>query len=454
MQKNTAEQKNEQSSSELGLNYDNFKKSKQYVVKNNYWNAYHEDILKGLQQNTNKLYREYQKAHLVYKKKLRLYRIPIIIMSSLSGFLSISNSGYIPLDYQQWISLFVGFVNLMVTLISLIENFKKIDVNVNKTYSAYIDFKKLHDEISIMLNIAQDEREGNGYDIAMQYFTRYETYITDAPILRKTIHDFLDDNSPDNSSETLMASGSDNVSNGSNGSKTIKLNNQSNRQLPRTPQYQQYSKPRFSDEDEEEYYNSNDDDNYYEEVNIESGIPTTFDGIKKLLNLSNPYKNSGVIKKNMDTINNKKNNFVEMANKKIKNTTQQISNKANQTANKVNQAAQDRIAKVNRFQEQFDQMEKQVDNAIDEKVNKINFEKNLNITQGDFPKITNVKASEHHLLPKTTLSIGETKANLINILKDSTDDFINVDDEDGLVDEGIKQKIKPIEDSSSSSTVV
>ncbi len=189
-------------------NTDNLIKSKTHVIKNNYWNERHENILKGLQMNSNKLYKEYQKAHLVYKKKLRLYRIPIIIMSSLSGFLSISNSGYIPATYNKWVSMFVGFVNLMVTVISLIENFKKIDVNMNKTYSAYQDFKKLHDEISMILNTPQNEREDNGYDMANAFFSRYEMYLNDAPILGKALHDYLDLNSPDNTTQSINPSDS------------------------------------------------------------------------------------------------------------------------------------------------------------------------------------------------------------------------------------------------------
>lgn len=190
----------------LTPNTDNLYKSKTHVIKNNYWNERHETILRGLQMNSNKLYKEYQKAHLVYKKKLRLYRIPIIIMSSLSGFLSISNSGYIPTAYNKWVSMFVGFVNLMVTVISLIENFKKIDVNMNKTYSAYLEFKKLHDEISMILNTPQNEREDNGYDMANTFFARYEMYLNDAPILGKALHDYLDENSPDNTTQTVNPS--------------------------------------------------------------------------------------------------------------------------------------------------------------------------------------------------------------------------------------------------------
>jgi hypothetical protein len=188
-------------------NADNLIKSKTHVVKNNYWNDRHEQILKNLQMNSNKLYVEYQKSHLIYKKKLRLYRIPIIVMSSLSGFLSISNSGYVPASYNKWVSMFVGFVNLMVTVISLIENFKKIDVNMNKTYSAYLEFKKLHDEISMVLSTPQNEREDNGYDMANTFFSRYEMYLNDAPILGKTLHDHMDINSPDNTTVTVNYSG-------------------------------------------------------------------------------------------------------------------------------------------------------------------------------------------------------------------------------------------------------
>ncbi len=199
---------NNQEVDNLIPNSDNFNKSRTHVIKNNYWNDRHEKILKGLQVNSYKLYKEYQKAHLVYKKKLRLYRIPIIIMSSLSGFLSISNSGYVPASYNKWVSMFVGFVNLMVTVISLIENFKKIDVNMNKTYSTYLEFKKLHDEISLVLNTPQNERDDNGFDMATMFFSRYEMYVNDAPILSKALHDHLDDNSPDNTTQTVSPSAS------------------------------------------------------------------------------------------------------------------------------------------------------------------------------------------------------------------------------------------------------
>jgi hypothetical protein len=75
---------------------------------------------------SNIMYKQYHKNYIKSKQRLQKYRIPIIILSSISGFLSISNSGYIPDEYNKYVSLFVGFCNLMVSLVSLIESFKKI----------------------------------------------------------------------------------------------------------------------------------------------------------------------------------------------------------------------------------------------------------------------------------------------------------------------------------------
>lgn len=174
------------------VNMTNLIESRRQVIKNNYWNEEHDETLLSLQKSSNRLSKEYQKAYLKYRTKLQLYRIPIIIISALGGFLSLSNTGYIPLDYNKWISLFVGFSNLLVTIISLIENFKKIDSNTNSAYSAHINFQRLHDEITIIRRMPPEEREENGHTTVFKLFTRYETFLSDAPILNKILRDYLE----------------------------------------------------------------------------------------------------------------------------------------------------------------------------------------------------------------------------------------------------------------------
>jgi len=176
------------------INEDNLIQSKTYVIKNNYWNENHENILNNILNNSNKFSIEYQKNFLSLRSRLTKYRIPIIIISSMGGFLSLANSGYVPTEYNKWVSLFVGFTNLMVSVISLIENFKKIDDTMQKSYISYLNFKKLHDEISVVLKIPQQERDNNGYDIVMNFFKKYELCLNDAPILKKLLKDALDIN--------------------------------------------------------------------------------------------------------------------------------------------------------------------------------------------------------------------------------------------------------------------
>ena len=179
---------------EKNINIDKLYESRKQVIKNNYWNKEHEYILESLQVSSLKLVKAYKMAYFQLKSRLQWYRIPIIIISAIGGFLSISNSGYIPPKYNKWISLFVGFANLLVTIISLIENFKKIDVNVNGCFEAYINFQKLHDEISIIKRIPPEERENNGHETINKLFTRYENYLIKAPVLQKILKDYLGNN--------------------------------------------------------------------------------------------------------------------------------------------------------------------------------------------------------------------------------------------------------------------
>lgn len=176
------------------INEDNLIQSRNYVIRNNYWNNNHEIILNNLLNNCNKFTKEYQKNFISLRTRLKTYRIPIIIISSFGGFLSLANTGYVPAEFNKWVSLFVGFTNLLVTVISLIENFKKIDDTMNKSHLSYMNFKKLHDEISIVMKMPQQERESNGYDVVMNLFKKYELCLNDAPILKKHFTDALDIN--------------------------------------------------------------------------------------------------------------------------------------------------------------------------------------------------------------------------------------------------------------------
>jgi len=156
------------------------------------WTDAHDESLYIIFKYSNTLYKQYHKNYIKSKQRLQKYRIPIIILSSISGFLSISNSGYIPDEYNKWVSLIVGFFNLLTSLVSLIENFKKIDQTVIKSQETYISFKKINDNISLLLRTPREERKENGSDSVEKFFQLFENTLLNAPILKGNTVDLFE----------------------------------------------------------------------------------------------------------------------------------------------------------------------------------------------------------------------------------------------------------------------
>ena len=165
---------------------------------NDSWTNKHDEQLILIQKYSKQLFIEYHNAYIRYKKKLEQYRIPIIIISAFIGFLSISNAGYIPINYSAYVSLIVGIFNLIITIVTLIEQFKKINETMNKSLNSYINFKKINDEISFILRTVIIERDGNGNSIVKDYFQKFQLYYSESPILNNLTEDLFNFNKNDN----------------------------------------------------------------------------------------------------------------------------------------------------------------------------------------------------------------------------------------------------------------
>ena len=160
----------------------------------NNWSNSDSESLYIIFKYSNLMYKQYHKNYIKSKQRLQKYRIPIIVLSSIAGCLSISNSGYIPSEYNKYVSLFVGFCNLMVSLVSLIESFKKIDLTMNKSLEAYLSFKKINDNISLILRTPILSRKESGFDCVDKYFSLFESSLINAPILNVVTLDMFEFN--------------------------------------------------------------------------------------------------------------------------------------------------------------------------------------------------------------------------------------------------------------------
>jgi hypothetical protein len=156
------------------------------------WTPEHERILLMLHKYANIQYKKYHETHIRYRKKLAYYRIPIIIITGIMGLLSISNSAYIPIKYRIYVSLLVGISNVVVTIISLIETFKKIDATKAQALESYITYKQISDELSLILRLPRCERNDTGIATIKKYFKIFEKCQLLSPVLQINSKDLFE----------------------------------------------------------------------------------------------------------------------------------------------------------------------------------------------------------------------------------------------------------------------
>jgi hypothetical protein len=317
------------------INQNDLKKINNEILKTS-WTEEHERIMLILHKYANIQYKLYHKTYIRYKKKLGYYRIPIIIITGIMGLLSISNSGYVPKTYTKWISLLVGMTNVAVTIISLIETFKKIDITKTQSLESYMNYKKINDEISLILRLPQHERKDSGINIINKYFLIFEKCQMNSPVLKIKTKDLFElhklddvlnndiDTEPD---KTKWMKTFSNIKNSitSKSSKTNKLNKINNTDLlSNSPNIFSSSNSEQNDlssnNSENELFTNIEEGN---KKNLNENMNINIENLNDLKNFTNSskinqniYKNNNISEKNNETIkenitNTMENNIIE-----------------------------------------------------------------------------------------------------------------------------------------------
>lgn len=157
------------------------------------WTHNDEEFLLKIHKECNVLIELYRNEYLYNNKRLCFYKIPTIIISSLSGFLSVSNTGYTPKHLEKYISLIVGLLNLLVSTINVIEQFKGINNKVTLSIRLYHELIQLSNDISLTLTLDISERNyKNGIECVSKYYERFSTILKDTNILKNSYQNYLE----------------------------------------------------------------------------------------------------------------------------------------------------------------------------------------------------------------------------------------------------------------------
>jgi hypothetical protein len=149
------------------------------------WNneeiAYLEQLNK-LCQTQSQRYKEVYDRYRSLQAKLK---IPVIIMSSLAGVASFGTQTF-PEDGQRWVSIIVGGVNIIISIMNAIEAYYTYQQIIEKALKTCSELKKLSDEITLELSLPPSERETTGVLLCRKAYGEYESIMQNAPpVLRR-----------------------------------------------------------------------------------------------------------------------------------------------------------------------------------------------------------------------------------------------------------------------------
>ena len=152
------------------------------------WTEDINSILLSLQDNCDQLQKLHKEKYLGYKGKLILFRIPVIILSSINSVFSVGLSIYVD---QKTTSAINCLLSLFCATISAVELFLGINKKMEQSFTSYHGFKLLSIRIASMRRLDPENREEDGHTFLTSIITEYRNLFESSNVLRTKLHDRL-----------------------------------------------------------------------------------------------------------------------------------------------------------------------------------------------------------------------------------------------------------------------
>ena len=117
---------------------------------NNIWSEDYEQLLRNILFNASLMSEHHKNEHLSYDRRLKWYKLPIIIASGVNSIISVSLNQYID---QSYVSVINCLMSLCISIIGSIELFLQIHVKVEQEAKAYKAFYNLTLKINSVLKL-------------------------------------------------------------------------------------------------------------------------------------------------------------------------------------------------------------------------------------------------------------------------------------------------------------
>lgn len=144
------------------------------------WHEQQENILKKWGEIGSSYRFMHDRAFLYYEKQNFRFALPVIVISTITGTANFAQSSF-PVDWQAYVPLFAGFLNLTAGLVTTIAQFLRVSELLEGHRSASIAYSKFSRNISVELSLPTDERSCGGREFIANSRIEIDRLIEQSP---------------------------------------------------------------------------------------------------------------------------------------------------------------------------------------------------------------------------------------------------------------------------------
>jgi hypothetical protein len=152
------------------------------------WNTYTEELLISWADIAKCYTIIYENSYRKYNNINYRFTIPIVIMSTIAGTLSMSISAIVEKEYEKSMQMILGGVNIFTGILGTLQNFFRYAQESESHLSATNDWSKLYRYIKIELSIERKSRRPAN-EFVRYARQEYERLLSNKPVIPKDVID-------------------------------------------------------------------------------------------------------------------------------------------------------------------------------------------------------------------------------------------------------------------------
>lgn len=140
---------------------DDERESKKQIVKRKTWHTQQEAILKRWSEIGSSYRYMHGRAYDLYNSKNLYFALPVIIISTVTGTANFAQKTF-PEDWQTYVPLVIGFLNLVAGLLTTVAQFLRVSELLEGHRAASIAYSKFSRNISVEISLPREDRGWDG----------------------------------------------------------------------------------------------------------------------------------------------------------------------------------------------------------------------------------------------------------------------------------------------------